>query len=67
MGNPAAEFLERQLKRLEASKIMQEDVRGKLKLVMEHDPAAMGSPMPDIDKVFPPDGTGDPANGDWLT
>lgn len=53
VGSASAEFLERQAQRQEALTSMQEEVKRKLKLVMEHDPATTGSLLPDIDNVFP--------------
>lgn len=66
LGSPAAEFLERQQHRLAEVKTRREIVAARVGLVMDHNPLATGSGLPDIDEVFPDKkGVGDNSHGDW--
>lgn len=66
LGSPAAEFLERQHHRLADVKTRREVVARRVGLVMEHNPLATGSGLPDIDEVFPDKkDVGDNSHGDW--
>lgn len=63
LGSTAAEFLERHKYRVQEIRAKREDVDAVMKLVMDHDPASSGSPLPDIDAVFP-DNRSDGDQGD---
>lgn len=63
VGSMAAEFLERQEHRMKHVKTRRDEVGLLMNLVTNHDPQS-GSPLPDIDVVFPVDGS-DHAQGDW--
>ena len=65
VGSLSAEFLERHERRVKEAAIRRESVSELLKLVMNHDPVSSGSPMPDIDVVFP-DYHSDQNEGDWF-
>ena len=65
VGSLSAEFLERHERRVKEATIRRESVSELLKLVMNHDPVSSGSPMPDIDVVFP-DYHSDQNEGDWF-
>ena len=57
MGHPAwskaAEFLGRHERRVQDVRAKKKEVTKLMKLVMDHDPASSGSPLPDVDKIFP--------------
>lgn len=55
VGSTAAQFLERQKHRVQDVTGKREKASRLMKLVMEHSAAATGSPLPDIDVVFPDD------------
>lgn len=55
VGSTAAEFLERQKHRVQDIRSQQEKSSRLMKLVMEHSAASSGSPLPDVDVVFPDD------------
>lgn len=55
VGSTAAQFLERQKHRVQDVTSKREKASCLMKLVMEHSAAATGSPLPDIDIVFPDD------------
>lgn len=65
VGSLSAEFLERHERRVREATIRRESVSELLKLVMNHDPVSSGSPMPDVDVVFP-DYHSDQNEGDWF-
>eukprot|EP00904_Undaria_pinnatifida_P001578 jgi/Undpi1/11420/HiC_scaffold_30.g13717.m1 len=65
VGSPAAEFLERHERRVKEAAVRRVSVSELLKLVMNHDPVSSGSPMPDVDVVFP-DYHSDQNEGDWF-
>lgn len=65
VGSLSAEFLERHERRVKEATIRRESVSELLKLVMNHDPVSSGSPMPDVDVVFP-DYRSDQNEGDWF-
>lgn len=65
VGSPAAEFLERQQRRLAEIRTRREEVAGLLALVTDHNPKTSGSSLPDIDAVFPDRRGREQSQGDW--